>query len=398
MKLYVIKFGGSSVATIARIRHAAEIVLKHVLNGSKVVVVTSAMQGVTNQLIDLTKGFQESSIDREYDSVISSGEQVSSGLLAMCLCALGVSAKSRQGWQIPIKTTGVFSNAYIKSIDKKVLMDDVMAGVIPVVAGFQGISEDGDITTIGRGGSDATACALAYALNADECLIYTDVDGVYTADPRIVLKSQRLKEISYDEMLTLASSGARVLQSRSVVIAKQCNVKLRVLSSFSESGETIVTNDTIYIPKDKKITGIAHNANMSKADVYGENLNIAELLNSIYKNKASIDLISGMEFDSERLSFLFPKAMISVVRQILDSVEGASYEIDNDIGVVTIVGSAIKTDQSILPDIISTLSKNHIKMKQISVSELSVSIVVPFLQLEFIVNELHELFFGDCLA
>ena len=159
-----------------------------------------------------------------------------------------------------------------------------------------------------------------------------------------------------------------------------------------------MTNDTIYIPKDKKITGIAHNANMSKADVYGENLNIAELLNSIYKNKASIDLISGMEFDSERLSFLFPKAMISVVRQILDSVEGASYEIDNDIGVVTIVGSAIKTDQSILPDIISTLSKNHIKMKQISVSELSVSIVVPFLQLEFIVNELHELFFGDCLA
>ena len=396
MSLYIAKFGGSSVATTSRIKNASEIVSRLVSAGHKVVVVTSAMQGVTNQLIDFTRNFQDSPIDREYDSVISSGEQVASGLFSMCLNSIGIRSMSMLAWQVPIKTAGIFSNAYIDSVDKKKLLECIENDITPVVAGFQGVSEEGHIMTIGRGGSDATACALAYALGADECFIYTDVDGVYTADPRIVLDSKRLTEISYDEMLELASSGAKVLQSKSVLIAKQCNVKLRVLSSFSGSlGETIVTNDTVYIPKDKKITGIAHNPNMAKAVISAENLNNTELLNILYKYKTTVELISCLEFGNRKLSFLFPKTLSHSLKAILESIEGISFEFDNDIGIVTLVGAGIKTDQTTLPDIISILSNSQTKIKQISVSELSVSIVVPLQQLEFIVNELHQFFFSE---
>ncbi len=393
MNLYVLKFGGSSVATTSRIKHASQIVSKLILEGNRVVVVTSAMQGVTNQLIDFTKNFQDCSMDREYDSVISSGEQVAAGLFAMCLNSMGYKAVSMAAWQIPIKTDGVFSNAYISSVGKSTLMDSIDNGIIPVIAGFQGISENAEIMTIGRGGSDATACAIAYAIGADECFIYTDVDGIYTADPRIVLDARRLEEVSYEEMLELASHGAKVLQSKSVLIAKQCNVKLRVLSSFSEGGETKVTNQTVYMPDGKRITGIAHNPNMAKITISAEDTNTTDLLNIIHQNKMQIDLVSCIGFENKRLAFLAPKASLSHLKTILENIVGISFEVDNDIGVVTVVGSGIKTDQSVLPEIISVINNNSVKIKQIEVSELSVSIVVPLQQLEHIVNILHKALF-----
>lgn len=386
-KLYVVKFGGSSVATTARIKHVSDIVSKLVLKGNRVVVVTSAMQGVTNQLIDFTRVFQESPVNREYDAIISSGEQVAAGLLAMCLESMGVKSKSFVSWQIPINVDGIFSNAFIDSVDRSKILDSLENGITPVIAGFQGISKNGDIMTIGRGGSDATACAISHAINADECFIYTDVDGVYSADPRIVLNSKRLKEISYNEMIELASNGAKVLQSKSVLIAKNCNVKLRVLSSFQDDdgGETMVTNETVYIPKDKNIAGVAHNMGLSKATIFG--INDAGLILSKIN---SPELIS---INGDSLSFLFPKTSLLDVKSIIEK-NNLLFEIDNDIGVVSIVGSGIKTDNSILNIAISIISANGIKLKQITVSEISISIVVPLGQTNISLNLLHEKFFG----
>ncbi|GHT89164.1 hypothetical protein FACS1894113_3480 [Alphaproteobacteria bacterium] len=291
MALYVLKFGGSSVATTARIRKSAEIVANVRNRGHLVAVVTSAMQGVTNQLIDVAKAFCDSFVNREYDAIISSGEQVAAGLFALCLGSIGISAKSMLGWQIPIRTSGFFSQGFISSVNKDVILNEILTnGTTPVIAGFQGISDENEIMTIGRGGSDATACAVSCAIGADECFIYTDVDGVYTADPRVVLNSKRLTQISYDEMLVLASLGAKVLQDKSVCIAKQCGVKLRVLSSFSEGGETIVTNETTY-QNDRKIAGIAHNTSVCIINISGD-FNGSELTERLYFNKINLEFIS----------------------------------------------------------------------------------------------------------
>ncbi|MDR0744724.1 MAG: aspartate kinase [Holosporales bacterium] len=389
MSFYVVKFGGSSVATTSRIKKASEIVSRIISNGNKVVIVTSAMQGVTNQLIDFAKIFHDSPINREYDAIISSGEQVAAGLFALCLSSVGIKSKSMLGWQIPIKTSNSFSQAIIKSINAKKVLDAVFEkDITPVIAGFQGISDRDEITTIGRGGSDATACALAYALNADECFIYTDVDGIYTADPRIVLNSKRIEKISYNEMLELASCGARVLQSRSVLIAKQCNVKLRVLSSFSETGETIVTSETVYIPKVKKIAGIAHNMSSCMIKIFGE-ANQIQIFEMLYDNNIKLDLISVSE---NLISFLIQKPYLGDLKLILEN-EKITFDVDNDIGVVSIVGDGVKTDQSIFKKILSIINTKRIKLKSISFSDISISLIIPFQQTELLVNEIHHAFF-----
>lgn len=386
MSLYVVKFGGSSVATTARIENASEIVKSIISKGNKVVVVTSAMQGVTNQLVEYAKTFNKSSMNREYDSIISSGEQVSSGLLALSLISKGINAKSVLGWQIPIKTTDTFSKANMISIRVSGLLEDVQNNVVPVVAGFQGISEKNDITTIGRGGSDATACALAFALKADECFIYTDVDGVYTADPRIVLNSKRLEKISFNEMLELAAMGAKVLQYRSVLIAKQFGIKLRVLSSFSDTGDTLVTNETVYIPQNKNIAGIAHNMNLCQFRIFESNL---ELFEKICSKKLNLEFV---EVYDNSLSFLIEKSYADDVRSELREV---GFEIDNDIGVVSLVGDGIKTEHETIQQALQRLKSKNIKIKRVSISDASVSIFVPFQQTELCVNELHKLFFED---
>ena len=329
MGSYVLKFGGSSVATAARIGHVADIVAGFVRKGNHVVVVTSAMQGVTNRLIGLTKSFTDTPFSREYDAVISSGEQISAGLLALALNSKSILAKSMNAWQIPITASGKHSEACITQISNQKIFETLSHGAVPVVTGFQGVLENGDICTTGRGGSDATACAVAKAINANECFIYTDVDGVYTADPRVVLNAHKLDKVSYDDMLELASWGAKVLQMQSVQIAKEYRVNLRVLSSFSEGKGTKITNQMQSTP-DYGPVGIAHNLDMFA--IYTDVAEERELKLLLEPVKSVIKLFPDI--------CLIPKTIQTEIQAIL-SKANINVKIDNDIGTVTVVGNNI---------------------------------------------------------
>jgi aspartate kinase len=390
--LYVLKFGGTSVGSTARIRSVAGIIANFVNAGDKVIVVTSAMHGVTNKLIESAKPFYNSDVGREYDAVISSGEQIAAGLLSMCLCSQGIKAISMNCWQIPITATGRFSEADIKSIKKESIMAALDRGTIPVITGFQGMSSSGEIMTIGRGGSDATAVAVSYAVNADECLIYTDVDGVYTADPRVVLNSHRLSRISYDEMLELAEGGAKVLQPRSVLLARLCKIKLRVLSSFTDTGGTVMTDSTAYIPNDRKITGISHNTNLVRAIIFGDiNKNIKVVLDKIMHIKM-FSITDGIA------SFLFQKSEINSVKHVLENEIGNSFEIDNDIGVLTIVGDWTNLNNESSLKVFQTLYENSIAIKQTFTSTSALYIVTQLQCTEHALNVLHSKLFDQDLV
>lgn len=404
MSLYVLKFGGSSVATVSRIKHVASIIKEIVDSGNKVAVVVSAMHGVTNQLVELAYNFSDTLIDRECDAIISTGEQVSAGLLALCLKGMGIPSKSFCGWQIPVITDGTFSDSSVKSVDGNMLTEEIFSkGIVPIITGFQGISHvEREIHTIGRGGSDASAVAVSYAINADECFIYTDVDGVYTADPRIVLDAKRLKNISYDEMLELASLGAKVLQSRSVLMARQCGVKLRVLSSFSSSksefGETIVCDKTTYIPKNKKVAGIANNTSGFMVKITTSVVGLTEILSVLHSNNIKTDFITKVEAGengSKNFSFVTPKSLMYDLKQVLDFFgDNISYCIDENIGIISVVGAGIKTDNTICSDVFKSLFENNIQVKFVSTSELCCSVIVPMQMTEHTVNILHKLFFS----
>ena len=369
MSLYVLKFGGSSVATTARIGHVADIVSGFVAKGHQIVVVTSAMQGVTNQLIELTKAFTSTPISREYDAVVSSGEHVAAGLLSLALIAKGITARSMTAWQIPIEVTGTYSNASITHVEGQKIFDMLSRGIVPVVTGFQGISEDGDVCTIGRGGSDATACAIANAMDADECLIYTDVDGVYTADPRIILNAKKIDEISYDDMIELASWGAKVLQTQSVQIAKEYGVSLRVLSSFVEGNGTKVTKKMRCI-LGSQFVGIAHSLDLFA--IYSD-LSDKQSLSVLLKPfRSMIKHFSGM--------YLITKTIQSEILAILSNA-GINAEIDNDIGTVTVVGN-IQTN----------MSYSNVFVKSKIVNPCSITFVVPFQHTLQLVEELHKLY------
>ena len=320
MSLYVLKFGGSSVATTARIQHVAEIIISYIKDGHKVVVVTSAMQGVTNKLIELTRAFSNSSIEREYDAVISSGEQVASGLLALAIKSSGFSACSLTSWQVPINVTESYSVAEITNVQTHKIMELLADGIIPVITGFQGISNNQNICTIGRGGSDATACAVSKAINADKCLIYTDVDGVYTADPRIVLDAKKISEISYDDMLEMAMWGSKVLQAKSVQIAREYGVELKVLSSFNDCDGTTISDKT-QNNLDNKIVGIAHDL-----DLFAINLPKDIVLSKLNKYSDMLKI-----FDNVTLA---PKETYHEICKIIKDVS----VLDSDIGTVTLVG------------------------------------------------------------
>jgi aspartate kinase len=342
------------------------------------------MQGVTNQLIELTKSFNLPAFSREYDAVISSGEQVAAGLLAMCLNSTDLKAKSLNAWQIPIKITGEFSNATIDFVNKQTILNELDNGTIPVITGFQGISDKMDIYTIGRGGSDATACAIASAINADECLIYTDVDGVYSADPRIVLPARHISDIAYEDMLALANGGAAVLQAKSILIAKEYNVNLRVLSSFSTSGETKITDKTVYVSTKYKIAGIAHNLTLSTLVLTDNPSTILQITNHLQH----IDLI---KMEQSNL-FLFPKSYQSEVERILNEI-GILFEIDGDSGVITIVGNLYSKTQVLFSEITAEMEKHHHQIKYIFSQNNSISIVLPFQQTCSALNILHKYFF-----
>ena len=402
MALIVQKYGGTSVANVERIRAVAERVAKFKMLGHQVVVVLSAMSGETNRLIGLAKQIQATPDPRELDMMVSTGEQVTIALLAMALKDLGLKAKSYTGAQVRILTDNAFTKARILSIDEARMRADLDSGHVVVVAGFQGVDEQGNITTLGRGGSDTTGVALAAALKADECQIYTDVDGVYTTDPRIVPEARRLKTITFEEMLEMASLGSKVLQIRSVEFAGKYKVKLRVLSSFQDEGDgTLITfeeNDTM---EQAIISGIAFNRDEAKITVVGvpDHPGIAyQILGPVADANIDVDMIVQNVGHDNTTDFTFTvhrndfaKAM-DIVKATATAIGAREVTGDDKIAKVSIVGVGMRSHVGIARKMFETLSKENINMQMISTSEIKISVVVEDKYMELAVRALHQAF------
>jgi aspartate kinase len=402
MALIVQKYGGTSVANVERIRAVAERVAKFKMLGHQVVVVLSAMSGETNRLIGLAKEIQSSPDPRELDAMVSTGEQVTIALLAMALKDLGLKARSYTGAQVPILTDSAFTKARILSIDETSMRRDLDAGHVIVVAGFQGVDADGNITTLGRGGSDTTGVALAAALKADECQIYTDVDGVYTTDPRIVPTARRLKTITFEEMLEMASLGSKVLQIRSVEFAGKYKVKLRVLSSFQEEGDgTLITFEEDDKMEQAIISGIAFNRDEAKITVVGvpDHPGIAyQILGPVADANIDVDMIVQNVGHAKTTDFTFTvhrndfaKAM-DIVKTTATSIGASEVTGDDKIAKVSIVGVGMRSHVGIARKMFETLSKENINLQMISTSEIKISVVVEDKYLELAVRALHQAF------
>ncbi|OZA32390.1 MAG: aspartate kinase [Hydrogenophilales bacterium 17-64-65] len=386
MALIVQKYGGTSVANVERIRAVAERVAKFKMLGHQVVVVLSAMSGETNRLIALAKQIQASPDPRELDMMVSTGEQVTIALLAMALKDLGLKAKSYTGAQVRILTDNAHTKARILSIDEARMRADLDSGHVLVVAGFQGVDEQGNITTLGRGGSDTTGVALAAALKADECQIYTDVDGVYTTDPRIVPEARRLKTITFEEMLEMASLGSKVLQIRSVEFAGKYKVKLRVLSSFQDEGDgTLITFEENNTMEQAVISGIAFNRDEAKITVVGvpDHPGIAyQILGPVADANIDIDMIVQNVSHENTTDFTFTvhrndfeKAM-GIVKATATSIGAREVTGDDKIAKVSIVGVGMRSHVGIARKMFETLSKENINLQMISTSEIKISVVV----------------------
>ncbi len=401
MALIVQKYGGTSVGSIERIRNVAERVAKFKMLGHQVVVVLSAMSGETNRLIGLAKEIQKEPDPRELDVLVSTGEQVTIALLAMALKDLGLKAKSYTGSQVRILTDDAHTKARILAIDEENMRRDLDGGHVVVVAGFQGVDANGNITTLGRGGSDTTGVALAAALKADECQIYTDVDGVYTTDPRIVPEARKLETITFEEMLELASLGSKVLQIRSVEFAGKYKVKLRVLSSFQEEGEgTLITfeEDTMEQPI---ISGIAFNRDEAKLTILGvpDKPGVAGLiLAPIADANIDVDMIvQNVGHDGTTdFSFTVHRNEFKKAMEVLDSVKGeiGAREVigDDKIAKVSIVGVGMRTHAGIASKMFKTLAAENINIQMISTSEIKISVVVEDKYMELAVRALHQAF------
>ncbi|MDZ7596635.1 MAG: aspartate kinase [Thiobacillus sp.] len=402
MALIVQKYGGTSVANVERIRAVAERVAKFKMLGHQVVVVLSAMSGETNRLIALAKQIQASPDPRELDMMVSTGEQVTIALLAMALKDLGLKAKSYTGAQVRILTDNAHTKARILSIDEVRMRADLDAGHVLVVAGFQGVDEQGNITTLGRGGSDTTGVALAAALKADECQIYTDVDGVYTTDPRIVPEARRLKTITFEEMLEMASLGSKVLQIRSVEFAGKYKVKLRVLSSFQDEGDgTLITFEENNTMEQAIISGIAFNRDEAKITVVGvpDHPGIAyQILGPVADANIDIDMIVQNVSHENTTDFTFTvhrndfeKAM-GIVKATATSIGAREVTGDDKIAKVSIVGVGMRSHVGIARKMFETLSKENINLQMISTSEIKISVVVEDKYMELAVRALHQAF------
>jgi aspartate kinase len=402
MALIVQKYGGTSVGNVERIRAVAERVAKFKMLGHQVVVVLSAMSGETNRLIALAKQIQATPDPRELDVIVSTGEQVTIALLAMALKDLGLKAKSYTGAQVRILTDSASTKARILSIDESKMRKDLDAGYVAVVAGFQGVDADGNITTLGRGGSDTTGVALAAALKADECQIYTDVDGVYTTDPRIVPEARRLKTITFEEMLEMASLGSKVLQLRSVEFAGKYKVKLRVLSSFQEEGDgTLITFEEDDKMEQAIISGIAFNRDEAKITVVGvpDQPGVAyQILGPVADANIDVDMIVQNVGHSNTTDFTFTvhrndfSKAIEIVRAKAASIGAREVTGDDKIAKVSIVGVGMRSHVGIARKMFETLSKENINLQMISTSEIKISVVVEDKYLELAVRALHQAF------
>ena len=402
MALIVQKYGGTSVANVERIRAVAERVAKFKMLGHQVVVVLSAMSGETNRLIALAKQIQAQPDPRELDMMVSTGEQVTIALLAMALKDLGLKAKSYTGAQVRILTDNAFTKARILDIDEANMRRDLDSGHVVVVAGFQGVDEDGNITTLGRGGSDTTGVALAAALKADECQIYTDVDGVYTTDPRIVPEARRLKTVTFEEMLEMASLGSKVLQIRSVEFAGKYKVKLRVLSSFQDEGDgTLITFEENDNMEQAIISGIAFNRDEAKITVVGvpDHPGIAyQILGPVADANIDVDMIVQNVGHANTTDFTFTvhrndfaKAM-DIVKANAAAIGAREVTGDDKIAKVSIVGVGMRSHVGIARKMFETLSKENINLQMISTSEIKISVVVEDKYMELAVRALHQAF------
>lgn len=405
MALIVQKYGGTSVANPDRIRNVARRVARYKAMGHQIVVVVSAMSGETNRLIALAKEMMPEPDTRELDVIVSTGEQVSMGLTALALMELGIKAKSYTGEQVKILTDNAHTKARILDIDDHNIKQDLNDGYVVVVAGFQGADEFGNITTLGRGGSDTTGVALAAALKAEECQIYTDVDGVYTTDPRVVPEARRLDKITFEEMLELASQGSKVLQIRSVEFAGKYKVKLRVLSSFEEEGDgTLITfeEDKDNDMEEPIISGIAFNRDEAKITVLGvpDTPGIAyQILGPIAEANIDVDMIIQNTSADGATDFTFTvhknemkKALTILREKVQDKIKAREIIGDDKIAKVSVVGVGMRSHVGIASQMFRTLAEEGINIQMISTSEIKIAVVVDEKYMELAVRVLHKAF------
>jgi aspartate kinase len=403
MALIVQKYGGTSVGTPERIKAVAQRVAKYHAQGHRLVVVVSAMSGETNRLLALAKEIQAQPDPRELDVIAATGEQVTIGLTAMALQARGLKARSYTGAQVRILTDSAFTKARILSIDEARMRADLDSGHIVVVAGFQGVDEAGNITTLGRGGSDTTGVALAAALKADECQIFTDVDGVYTADPRIVPEARRLNRITFEEMLELASLGSKVLQIRSVEFAGKYKVKLRVLSSFTEDNQgTLITYEDEQTMEQPIISGIAFNRDEAKITVLGvpDKPGIAyQILGAVAEANIDVDMIvqnighEGMtDFSFTVHRNDFDKSMLLLQGSVKPKISARDVVGDRKIAKVSLVGVGMRSHVGVASKMFKTLADESINIQMISTSEIKISVVIDEKYMELAVRALHRAF------
>ena len=403
MALFVQKYGGTSVGSPERIKNVARRVAKFHQQGHQLVVVVSAMSGETNRLIALAREVQPNPDPRELDVMVSTGEQVTIGLLSMALKNLGLKARSYTGGQVRILTDNAYTKARILKIDEDKMRADLDDGCIVVVAGFQGVDTAGNITTLGRGGSDTTGVALAAALKADECQIYTDVNGVYTTDPRIVPEARKLATITFEEMLELASLGSKVLQIRSVEFAGKYKVKLRVLSSFEEEGDgTLITYEEDENMEQAIISGIAFNRDEAKITVIGvpDRPGIAySILGPVADANVDVDMIiqnigvdglTDFSFTVHRNEF--QKAMELLQKQVVPQIKARGVAGDNRCAKVSVVGVGMRSHVGVASKMFKALADEGINIQAISTSEIKISVVIDEKYMELAVRVLHKVF------
>lgn len=401
MALIVQKYGGTSVGSVERIQHVADKVIKARQQGHQVVVVVSAMSGETNRLVALATSITEKPIPRELDVLLSTGEQVTISLLAMALINKGCDAISYTGSQVHILTDSAYNKARILDIDRKRVDKDLADGKVVIIAGFQGVDELGHITTLGRGGSDTTAVAMAAALKADECQIYTDVDGVYTTDPRVVPEARRLSRITFEEMLEMASLGSKVLQIRSVEFAGKYNVPLRVLSSFEEGEGTLISYEEDNMEQ-AQISGIAFNRDEAKITVLGvpDQPGVAyKILGPVGEANIEVDMIiQNVAPDGSTTDFTFTvhrndyQKTLDILNKVSSELGAREVNGDNKIVKISLVGVGMRSHAGIASTMFGALAKEGINIRMISTSEIKVSVVVDEKYLELGVRALHAAF------
>ena len=401
MKIVVLKFGGTSVADVPQIKKISHKIKSEVDKGNKVIVVVSAMSGVTNNLVELVKNTSELASYSEYDVVLSSGEQVTSALLTIALNDLNIKGRSWLGWQVPIITDNTHSKAVIDKIKTSNILNSFKKNDIAIVSGFQGLSSENRITTLGRGGSDTSAVAIAAAFNVLRCDIYTDVDGVYTTDPRIVKSAKKLDYITYEEMLELASQGAKVLQTRSVALGMKYGVNLRVLSSFEDKPGTFILKERGNMEK-SEISGIAHSLNEAKITLSGvpdKPGQAAQIFSSLAEHSINVDMIvqsSSINEGSTDITFTIPETDLILAEKIINKIQEKigfkNFISETKVVKISVIGNAMRTQSGIAKTMFETLAKNQINIHVISTSEIKISVLISSDYYELAMRSLHSAF------